>query len=435
MEHKKKIFYGWFLCLSGTLMLIGGAGIVINSASQFLKPVCEALGVSRGQFSIYLSAVSVASMIFSPLIGKVFERWNPRFVTISGGCFMALMWTCLSFAEDIRLFYVLGFLIGVGSAFCGMVSVNILMNNWFHVSKGTAMGIALTGSGIGSMIFNPVASRLIESFGYQTAYRCMGLCILVCAVPMFILYRYKPQDIGLQPLGLEREDSRGEEQSAAAEGIMRAEAVKTVDMWAVCFIIFGLSAGSMGIFTQLAAYFSDIGYEQNTAAGFVSVASFGMAFGKLFFGWLNDRVGTRKNFTLMTSLAVVGILLLFLARTTALTMAGAALFGIAVASPFVLSPQITLFAFGGKDFPNIYGFATFFLFLGPSLAPPLSGAIYDRSGSYAPAFTLYTALLASVLIVGLLLFAKGGYQNKTEQPAAARGKQTVNETENRKKVS
>ncbi|WP_130864293.1 MFS transporter [Bacilliculturomica massiliensis] len=428
MERKNKIFYGWLLCLSGTLMLIGGAGIVINSASQFLKPVCEALHVSRGQFSIYLSMVSVASMVFSPLIGKVFEKWSPRIVTICAGSFMALMWTCLSFAGDIRLFYVLGFLIGAGSAFCGMVSVNILMNNWFHASKGTAMGIALTGSGIGSMIFNPVASRLIEAFGYQTAYRCMGLFIFLCAVPMFLLYRYKPADIGLAPLGLEAKSGESGEkaghQGEAQEGIMRSEAVKTADMWALCFIIFGLSAGSMGIFTQLAAYFTDVGYEQNTAAGFVSVASFGMAFGKLFFGWLNDKIGTRWNFTLMTSLAVAGIILLFIARSTILTMAGAALFGIAVASPFVLSPQITLFTFGGKDFPNIYGFGSIFLFLGPSLAPPLSGVIYDKTGSYAPAFILYTALLSAVLVTGLLLLAKGGYRKRSEY----RQTESVNKT-------
>ena len=51
----KKIFYGWLLCGASLLMLMGGTGIVINSASQFLKPVTEALGVTRGQFSLYIT--------------------------------------------------------------------------------------------------------------------------------------------------------------------------------------------------------------------------------------------------------------------------------------------------------------------------------------------------------------------------------------------
>ena len=164
---KTKLFYGWILCLTGTLMLIGGSGIVVNCAGQFLVPVTQALNVTRSQFSLYTSMVSVSSMIFCPLLGKFYEKWKPHRITIFGGLFMAAAWTGLSFARSIWQFYVLGFMIGIGSSMCGMVSVNILMNNWFQAKKGTAMGIALTGTGIGSMVFNPVAQKLIANLGYQ----------------------------------------------------------------------------------------------------------------------------------------------------------------------------------------------------------------------------------------------------------------------------
>ena len=142
---QNKIFYGWLLCLTGTLMLVGGSGIVVNCAGQFLVPVTETLGVSRSEFSLYTSMVSVASMIFCPLIGKVYEKIPPRLATVAGGVFMAACWTGLSFARSIGQFYVIGFLIGTGSSLCGMVSVNILMNNWFYAKKGTAMAPPVTG--------------------------------------------------------------------------------------------------------------------------------------------------------------------------------------------------------------------------------------------------------------------------------------------------
>lgn len=417
MKNQKKIFYGWYLCLTGTLMLAGGSGIVINSANQFLKPVCEALGVSRGQFSLSLSMVSVASMALCPLIGKIFARWNPRFVTIFGGVFTALMWALLSVANDIRLFYVLGLLIGVGTSLCGMVSVNILMNNWFHAKKGTAMGIALTGTGIGSMIFNPVASRLIDLFGYQSAYRILAVCMLLCMLPLFVLYRYRPADIGMAPLGLEGGASQADGKQKAAvssDGMLRSEAIKRPQMWLTCFVVFGLSASAMGLFNHMTAYFTDIGYEKTTAASMVSVISMGMMFGKLFFGWLNDRIGTRKNFALMTALSLLGIVLLAVARNEVMTLAGAVLFGIAVASPFVLTPQLTIYFFGNRDFANIYGFVNVFQFLGPTLGPPISGMIYDRTGSYTVAFVLFTSLLAAVLVVGMLLLSRGQYGEKAK---------------------
>lgn len=401
---RKKIFYGWIICLTGTLMLIGGSGIVVNCAGQFLVPVTEALGVSRSQFSLYTSMVSLASMIFCPMIGKVYEKVPPRAATIAGGLFMATCWTGLSFATDIRQFYVLGFLIGTGSSLCGMVSVNILMNNWFHAKKGTAMGIALTGTGIGSMIFNPVAQELIKRLGYQSAYRVLTICMLLCMLPLFLLYRYRPAEKGLTPLGLEEgSKASGGKGSVPGEGLMRGEAMKKPAFWAACFVVFGLSASSMGLFNHMQAHFQDVGYAPATASLFLSILSLGMTFGKLFFGWLNDRIGTKRNFLVMTSLALCGILLLLISRSPALTVVGVLLFGIGVASPFVLTPQLTITLFGNRDFANIYGFINVFQFMGPALAPPVTGLIYDFCGTYTPAFLVCAVLLAAALAVGAVL--------------------------------
>ena len=135
-----------------------------------------------------------------------------------------------------------------------------------------------------------------------------------------------------------------------------------------------------------------------------------MTFGKLFFGWLNDRIGTKRNFLLMTVLALCGILLLLISRSLPLTVLGVLLFGIGVASPFVLTPQLTIYFFGTKDFANIYGSINVFQFLGPAVAPTVTGLIYDASGSYTPAFLIYAALLFVALLVGALFLRQPAYQ-------------------------
>lgn len=408
MVKNKKIFYGWFLCITSMLMLMGGTGIVINSASQFLKPVSEALGISRGQFSLYLTFVSISSMALSPFVGKIYTKWSPRAVTVGGSFFMALSWICLSWAKDITLFYILGFLIGIGSTLSGMIAVSVLMNNWFHVNKGTAMGIASTGSGIGSMIFNPIASKLIIAYGYQAAYRWLGIFSILCLLPLALLYRFKPEDIKMQPFGAEKKEL--DDQPSEAAGIMRNEAMKTPVMWGVCFIAFGLSASAQGIFSQMMAYLTDIGYKQASAAMMISLISFSMAFSKVIFGWLNDKLGTQKNFPLMVSISIVGILLLNFAKNGIVVYGAIILFGCALAATFVLAPLVTIYAFGPKDFANIYSFVTFFIFIGPAVAPPLSGLIYDRNGSYELAFVLYAVLLLAVLLIGLIVFKNGGFK-------------------------
>lgn len=399
---KSKLFYGWILCLVGTLMLIGGSGIVVNCAGQFLVPVTQALNVNRSQFSLYTSMVSISSMIFCPLLGKFYEKWKPRQVTIFGGLFMAAAWTGLSFARSIWQFYVLGFMIGIGSSMCGMVSVNILMNNWFQAKKGTAMGIALTGTGIGSMFFNPIAQKLIANFGYQTAYRILTGCMLVCMLPLFFLYCFRPEEKGLAPLGVGNAKSA----SHGTDGVLRREAMKKPAFWAACYVVFGLSVSSMGLFNHMQAHLQGIGYSAAAASLYLSSLSLGMTIAKLLFGWLNDKIGVRWNFLAMSLLSLTGIVTLLLSRSPALTIIGVMLFGVGAASPFVLTPQLTIRLFGGRDFANLYGTINVFQFLGPALGPVISGAIYDRTGSYTAAFMLYACVLAIAIVIGTLLLAK-----------------------------
>ena len=117
---------------------------------------------------------------------------------------------------------------------------------------------------------------------------------------------------------------------------------------------------------------------------------------------------------LMIIISIVGILLLNFAKNPMIVYPAVILFGCALAATFVLVPLITIYAFGPKDFANIYGFVTFFIFIGPAVAPPLSGMIYDMKGSYQLAFMIYAVLLTVVLITALIIFKKGGFKEETE---------------------
>ena len=73
----------------------------------------------------------------------------------------------------------------------------------------------------------------------------------------------------------------------------------------------------------------------------------------------------------------------------------------------LVQPQLTIRLFGGRDFANLYGTINVFQFLGPALGPVISGAIYDRTGSYTTAFVLYACVLAVAIVIGMLLFRRG----------------------------
>ena len=107
---------------------------------------------------------------------------------------------------------------------------------------------------------------------------------------------------------------------------------------------------------------------------------------------------------------MLGMILLNFSSNGAVATVASLLFGFAMAAPFVLAPLLTTFAFGSKDFANIYGTVTIFTFLGNIFLPPLSGMIYDWNGSYFWAFVLCTVIEAASLVIGLVLLNKGGYE-------------------------
>lgn len=397
MAERKKIFYGWFLLVAVWLVTACSTGMFVNSMTQFQKPVCEAMNITRAQFSLSASFISIAGMLLAPFVGKIFEKFNPRLVVTLGSLLMLTGWFGFSFVPDITSFYVMAIIIGIGSSVSGAVVVNIILNNWFHAKKGFAMGFASTGSGFGSMVFNPLGSALIVNFGYQAAFRGLGVCAVLCLLPILLLFVYKPEYKGLSPYGESQEDT----DTVQEEGCLRAEALRSPRFWGVCFIVFGLSAGGVGIFSQMAAYFTDIGYSAAQAAAFVSMISLSMAISKIFFGWLNDRVGTYKNFMVITGVSIVGIFILFAAPNRALAYLSAILFGVTLSSTNVMTPLITVHAMGSRDFANIFGIVSFFLYVGSIVAPPFSAVVYDTMGSYTFAFFTYAFLYIAALVIGV----------------------------------
>ena len=402
-RKEEKIFYGWFLLAAVWLLTACSTGMFVNSMTQFQKPVCEAMGITRAQFSLSTSFISIAAMTLSPFVGKIFEKFNPRLIVTIGGLLMLTGWFGFAVVPNIQLFYGMAIIIGIGSGVAGAVVVNIILNNWFHAKKGFAMGFASTGSGFGSMVFNPLGSVLIVNFGYRTAFIGLGICAVLCLLPILLLFVYKPEYKGLSPYGEGSADVGREE----AEGYTRGEALRSPKFWGVCFIAFGLSSGGVGIFSQMAAYFTDIGYSPAHAATFVSIISLSMAVSKVFFGWLNDRLGTYRNFMIITGVSIIGILILFMASNRACAYMAAILFGITLSSTNVMSPLITVHAMGSKDFANIFGLVSFALYIGPIVAPPFSATVYDAMGSYTAAFLTYAGLYVLALAAGAFVLRDG----------------------------
>jgi MFS family permease len=127
--------------------------------------------------------------------------------------------------------------------------------------------------------------------------------------------------------------------------------------------------------------------------------------GKFFFGWLSDRIKDAKySAALGFLLMAIGMFLLWRVDNV-VTLYGFALFyGFGYGSLAPVTPYLISDRFGGQVIGVAYGLSTFFAAgVGGALGPLIGGYIFDKTGSYRPAWiiSLVCLLLISLLILAL----------------------------------
>ncbi|MBR0374617.1 MAG: MFS transporter [Mogibacterium sp.] len=402
---KPKLFYGWIIMVCSFLLMAVSIGLINNTMNQFIVPICDQFGVTRAKAALLTSCVGIGHLIAMPFVGDLLKRFNQKRLIRGSILAMLLVWVGYSFASNIYILWALGVAMGIVNSLAGLVMINSVVNNWFHAKKGFVVGFTSTGTGFGGAIFNPIASKLIVAHGYQYSMRMLALISLIMCLPFLITIVYKPEQIGLLPYGDEEgfKGDRAKLMAGSNVGMKRREAVKNKKFWILVVVTMIIAQGVIGIFHHVTAYMTDLGYSVTQTAFCVSVINISLACSKLFFGWLNDKIGTKRNYILMMSIGIFGMISMVMIKQINRPLLTAILFGIAFAITNLFVPLMVVQVTGNKEYPQIYGLMSTFTSLGSLLGSPLSGLVYDKTGSYTPIFAVYTALYVVALILGTVL--------------------------------
>ncbi|MCK9274311.1 MAG: MFS transporter [Syntrophales bacterium] len=391
MDSEQKIFYGWWIVLGAFFLNFAGIGIIMNSMGVFIKPVSESLDFTRGGFTLYFTIAALAMMVMAPVMGKLLERYDIRLIMTICTTIMAASFALFSQCRTLTQFYILAVFLGIGSAGSHIIPVSMMITNWFIEKRGLAMGIVFAATGVGGMIFNPLADWIITQYSWQAAYLTFGIIIGILSIPTAIfIVRARPSDKGVLPYGGESALKRQtlEEQ----EGVTATQAFKTSAFWLIAAVILLIAIANMGVLHHIVPYLTDIGFTSATAATLMSLHMVMLVIGKILTGGLADRLGLLKSYLICMAGLIISIVLLFGAQWMLIAVVFNVLFGFSIAVRTVMPPLMTAKVLGQKHFAVIYGFLNIFTTLGTAVGVPLSGFIYDMTKSYDIAFALYIAL-------------------------------------------
>src|SRR6185295_9914309 len=195
------IYYGWVV----VAVVFVSMGIGVNARTAFsllFPPILAEFGWERGVTAGAFSFGFLVSAALSPSLGRLMDRRGPRVVIelgvllIGAGLLLATVVT-----RPWHLYATLGVMVGGGSVCLGYTGQSLFLPDWFVRRRGLAMSLAFSGVGVGSMILLPWIQTMIGRSGWRAACWAMGLLVLLLLVPLNLLLRRRPQDMGLEPDG------------------------------------------------------------------------------------------------------------------------------------------------------------------------------------------------------------------------------------------
>ena len=380
------------MILAGTLISGGGQGALINTLSIFVKPVSDALGLSRGSFTLAATLSSLAVMLSLPIYGRIYQkRWFP-WLMLAAALVCPLVLVGYSFSKALTSFYTFALVQGLLFNAISLTAVAYILNTRFDEERGIATGICFAGSGLFGAALLRLGSYVIDHFGWQCGYRTIGVTGMVFLVAGFLLMnrttRVCASDVLVRDLM----------PSPLPDGLTQREAVCTPSFWFLVVGSFLLTMIGQSTLTSIAAYLSDLNFEPSVQSNVTSIGMLSLATGKIVMGKLLDRKGFAVGAT-VTAASTFGFLISLLLMRNLLSIgAYVVLSGIGISASSVLASYACGYCFGRRDAARILASIHVMLNLGAACGNIIPGLLFDHSGSYR---VLWYLLLACCLLLSV----------------------------------
>jgi len=412
MGKNDKIFYGWWVVLVITILFfIGGAA----PFAVVLKQLMTQFHTGRGEVSLCQSINSIAGGVMGIFVGRMLQRNSPKKFMLWGSVISGLCTLIISLAHSLWFLYLFFLIGGVAGAFSNAIAMFTILSRWFSRKWGTAIGIAMTGGGIGSILIQPLVGNIAQNYGWQATYILAGGLVLVINVPLILfVVKDRPEAMGLRPDGgkpaigpaIIKPNIQTPGKLPATDGNTRfLSYLKNPSLWLMGLSFAFAAIGSSAVTTQEVSFLTDMHVSDTVAATARGITLGIGAVSALASGWLADRFFSRYVTLLFLILSITGMFILVPAVSMSQIWPFVVIYGLGIGAGSTLLPIVTKDIFGARDFSAIFGFVIVLLAIGNSIGAPLAGFMFDATGSYHRVFMIITGIYAAAIIA--LYFAFG----------------------------
>lgn len=395
LERAREPRWGVLAASFVTLVLVQGSTyafpvFLVLLAAEFGGP----RALAAAAFSLHNLAVGLTAIAVDPVIGRFGERRVFAAGALLLGAGLALSGAAHSL---LGLFLWFGLVAGVGAGVLGSVAQTVMLSRWFPTARGTVVGLALSGMGLGMFLFAPLSAFLIEHLGWRRAFVAIGLGTAALLLPTNALAPVTP-----------RETVPAASSGARAAGEPRlATILPTLRFWCFAAAFFFTPVSNFMVTTHQVAAVIEAGVEPRWAATAFGLVGLLSAFGRAAFGALSDRWGRVPTALVSYAATAAGTLALLLMAPGGpawLLYAYIVPFGLTLGARGPIVAALAADVYRWRVYGSVLGLITFSNRIGSAVGPWLGGVIYDLTGSYRYAFAV---AIAAISVAALALAAAG----------------------------
>lgn len=374
--------------------------------SVILKPLTTDLGWSRTEVTGAITLGTLSAGLMAPLAGSLADRFGPRYLAPAGALIVALALIALSRLQTLLVFYV-AFIVArsVSSSTVTGVMSQTLAANWFRRMRGRAFGMLAMAVPLGGSVGALAAQPIIDGPGWRTVFVVFpSLLLILFVVPSLIVYRRRPEDMGLLPDGDQRDAPGAPRQRSRTPEISWTlrEAVHTRALW---LLVTGMFIGTLAngaVSFHLVSYYTDKGISTALAASAISLYAFCGAIANFVWGFLVERMSERLLLAAAMILSGASLVLMLPVQSAALALVVAGLYGLAARGEGTLVNTVLAQYYGRESYGRISGLVSPFNFVALGLGPLIASVSFDATGSYTTAFGLFSGTyIASAFLLWL----------------------------------
>jgi MFS family permease len=355
------------IAISVPAIMVSFGSLVIFTFGVFVKPLSERFGWSRGQISLSFTLAALMVGISSPIIGRVIDRIGVRRVLLPCVAVYCAAFASLAVIHSLAGLYpaygVMG-IVGNGTAHLAWARV---ISASFDKRRGIALATMMAGVGTGAIGIPPLATWLVDAYGWSAACLILGAAIFV---------------IGFVPPLLFLPETEGSIGAARRAGSFRSVRGSRV-FWLLIggFFLFSISVN--GVLAHLIPLLTDRGLSGSTAALAASMLGVLTLIGRLLTGALLDRFQGSYVGALFFAVAAMGVAALSEVAAIPVAYAAAGLVGLGMGAEADLMPYLISRYFPMESFSEIYGYSFTAYAIAAAFGPLLMGWGFDRFHSYA----------------------------------------------------